>query len=361
MLRPIIAPIVLALIAVSAVSARGADAKRFTLQTDFHGKTLEGTPLFSSDAQVMLLARDGKLWDIKPQEAKNSRKTSNGFSGFSAAEMRAALEREFAGKLEITGTGHYLVAHPRNQGSQWAARFEELYRSFVHYFKVRGFNLREPQFPLVAVVWPKQEDYFRYAISDGERANPNVLGYYSPRSNRITLYDVNGGIPKADWSQNAATIIHEATHQTAFNTGIHNRFSATPKWVVEGLGTLFEAPAIWDSRNPRQSDRVNRGRLMDFKHYAKSHRKPMAFVDLISSDRLFDINPMDAYAEAWALTYFLVETDGRRFSEYLTKVSARPDFVDYPSAQRLKDFTSVFGDNFPMLESHYLRFIEQAK
>src|SRR5262245_20690259 len=31
------------------------------------------------------------------------------------------------------------------------------------------------------------------------------------------------------------TMIHEATHQVAFNTGLHSRLGCNPKWVVEGL------------------------------------------------------------------------------------------------------------------------------
>ncbi len=71
----------------------------------------------------------------------------------------------------------------------------------------------------------------------GDKIDSRVLGYYSSRSNRITLYDVGGtAAGSAAWHQNADTIIHEATHQTAYNTGVHRRFAQTPKWVVEGLG-----------------------------------------------------------------------------------------------------------------------------
>ena len=50
---------------------------------------------------------------------------------------------------------------------QWAPRFEELYRSFVHYFSARGWRLTEPQFPLIAVVFPRQIDFARQASREG--------------------------------------------------------------------------------------------------------------------------------------------------------------------------------------------------
>ena len=48
-------------------------------------------------------------------------------------------------------------------------------------------------------------------------------------------------------SENSATIIHEVTHQVAFNCGVHTRFNDVPRWVSEGLATMFEAKGVWNS------------------------------------------------------------------------------------------------------------------
>lgn len=349
------------LLAFSAAPLRGENNLNMTLEADVNGKKLSGRPLSWSDDRVYLLERDGRLAEFRPEEAKNFKKASGNFHGYSAGEMRLALERELGDKLEVTGTGHYLVAHPRGQGEQWAERFEDLYRSFVHYFSVRGFQVQEPQFPLVAIVWNKQADFVRYAQSEGAAVGPGVLGYYSPTSNRITLFDSTSKNDK-NWQQNASTIIHEATHQTAFNTGVHSRFGLPPRWVGEGLGTLYEAPGLWDPRTyTQQSDRINRGRLAQFRQYLASGRPSGAFLEIINSDRQFQTNPAAAYAEAWALTFFLSETEPRKYNQYLAKTAALPPFGEYPAARRLADFTSVFGSDLKMLEANYLRFIEGLK
>jgi len=334
----------------------------WTLRADVRGMTLEGTPIDWSDKRVYLLARDGRLWDFSPDDAKNPTRIADSFRSLTTSEMRSSLERELGGKLEITSTGHYLVAHPKGMGTEWADRFENLYRSFVHYFTVRGFKLSEPKFPLVAIVWTNQSDYFRYAQSDGAAIGPGVLGYYSPTSNRVTLYEQGGGKKKAAWHENADTIIHEATHQTAFNTGLHTRFSLPPRWVVEGLGTLYEARGVWDSRNyKQQEDRINKGRLRNFKQVVASGRPTGLMVDLINSDRLFQENPGVAYAEAWALTFYLMETQPAKYEKYLALTAQRESFEAYPAAQRMKDFISVFGSDFRMLDSNLLRFVETLK
>ena len=336
-----------------------AEASKFMMQATIDGVRVEGSPLFWSQKQVLLLARDGYLWDFKPTDAKDFRKTGFQFRSYSITEMQDRLRRELGPSFEVTSTGHYLVAHPKGQRDQWAQRFEELYRSFVVYFRTRGFEVREPEFPLVAVACKNQQEFLRQASREGPGVSTSVLGYYSMLTNRVLLFDVSGGkTSSAARQQNLDTIIHEAAHQIAFNTGIHNRFSPPPRWVTEGLGTAFEAPGVWNPRsNTRQIDRVNRGRFDDFKHLL-SKRKAGTTAELIASDRLFDSNPAAAYAEAWALTFFLAETQPRDYSKYLARTAARDPFEEYSSIERTADFTAIFGDNFRLLEARFLRYME---
>jgi Protein of unknown function (DUF1570) len=352
------ASLVLLVAALFSPAAVSAANPTWMLEAKIHGERVEGLPVGWTSDEVHLLARDGRLLDFHPSDAKDFKQTATHFHGYSASEFRDALNRELQNKLEVTGTGHYLVAHPVGQGDKWAERFEDMYRSFVHYFSVRGFRLEEPQFPLVAIVWNKQQDFFHYAASSGTPVPQGVLGFYSPASNRVMLYDSGA----KDWKQDASTIVHEATHQTAFNTGVHSRFAMPPRWLAEGLGTLYEARGIWDSRNyPNIEDRINRGRLTNFRQYLAAGRPSGAFLAIVNTDKMFQLNPGAAYAEAWALTFFLQETQSSNYAKYLAKTAARPPFSDYTSAQRLADFRSAFGDDLKMLEANYLRFIAGLK
>ena len=118
----------------------------------------------------------------------------------------------------------------------------------------------------MAVVFRDQAEYFRHAAASGTPMHPNTLGHYDPTSNRVFLFDETAGKSNADWSENADTIIHEATHQTAYNVGVHRRFAAAPRWLVEGLATMFEARGVWNAQyDHTQADRVNRGRLDGFR------------------------------------------------------------------------------------------------
>src|SRR6478672_9861263 len=192
-----------ALIAISPLCTFEARAAEPLFRLDVAGRTLEGTPLAMTDDKVFLLARDGQLTEFAPQDASNYSRLPGGFHGYSQAEIRGLLLREFGQGYEVSGVGHYLVVHPAGKRDQWAPRFEELFRSFVQYFSARGWQLTEPRFPLIAVVYPREADFWQQANREGLPRTQGVLGYYSPATNRILLFHAAAAGSGYDWATNA--------------------------------------------------------------------------------------------------------------------------------------------------------------
>jgi hypothetical protein len=340
--------------------ATPAVAADFMFQATVDGETVEGRPLAWTDYVMHLLGRDGRHHTFDPKEAKNAKKTSPQFYGYTVPEVRRLLQKEFGDSMQITTTKHYVVAHPPGASGKWASHFEELYRSFLAYFRVRGFQLEEPKFPLVAIVYANEGEFQR-AMAKQDAQMSNILGYYFFRSNRVEMYDFLADHPNADWSANADTVIHEATHQTACNVGIQNRFAPPPQWLMEGLATMFEARGVWNSQSYHSlKDRVNMTRYRDFQAGLKN-RKPGTFGNLIASDRMFETDMSQAYAEAWAMTLFLCETRPRELAAYLQKTASRPEFTNYFASQRVKDFAECFGSDFKQLEANFLNWMKQLK
>jgi hypothetical protein len=351
----------ISLVCVAACAAE-VRAAEFMFRAQVDGRALEGKPLDWNAEQMLLLGRDGRLYQFNPKLAKDAKKTSPSFVGNTAAEMKTALQQEFDNRFEVSTTRHYVVVHPRGERDQWAERFEELYNRFGHYFRVRGFSLEEPPYPLVAIVFRDQDEYFRYAAASGTPMRPGTLGHYDPQSNRVFLFDITASSPGADWSENAETIIHEATHQTAYNVGVHRRFADEPRWLVEGLATMFEAPGVWNARyDHTQVDRVNRNRLAGFHDYLAKRRQPGALASLLSSDTAFRSDPEGAYAEAWALSFYLSETQPRLYAEYLATTTRQPIFRDYPAVERMADFERIFGSDLKLFDAKFVRYIEGLK
>jgi Protein of unknown function (DUF1570) len=376
------------LVVFFCLASSASAAERRTVEFKLHGHPIQGTPLHWSHSRAQVLSRDGRLWTFSPHSTTGLRQISSSFHSYPASVMQHQLQDELGKSFRVVTTRHYLVALHQDVHTDWAGRFEDLYRSFEMYFSVRGFHLTNPEFPLVAVVWPSHESFLRVARADMPNAS-NVLGYYSPTTNRITLYDQGSSMVQDDrfakhlakssgnhiideqfnkladirtkmWEnagqgRTSHTIIHEATHQTAFNTGIHRRFNDTPRWVSEGLAMMFEARGVWDSRTyTRREDRINRDRFNRFRENVAPKQTPGLIEALIASDLLFSVNPDTAYAEAWAFSFFLVETQPRKYCDYLSLTAKR-------SGHRLEDFVSVFGSNFRLLNAHFLRFMAEVE
>ena len=353
--------LVVGLLACGANLAHAGGPAKFMMAAKVGGRLLEGQPLAWTKQQMFLLGRDGALYEFAPEAAQDSRKTASAFRSYSISEMRSRLQDEFDSSFEVSSTAHFVVVHPRGEWSAWAERLESLYRSFTHSMQVRGFPIRRPRVPLVAIVFRSQTDYYRYAAASGSPLQPGTLGHYDPQSNRIFLFDASNHQGNADWSANAETIIHEATHQTAYNVGVHRRFAEQPRWLVEGLAMMFEARGVWDARSVfKRSDRINEGRLRDFVRGAQNRPKNV-IAYLISTDQLFRSQPAEAYAEAWTLSFFLYETRPQDYSRYLELVAARKPFSKYSARERIADFATCFGNDLDLLDAQLLRFVKDLK
>jgi hypothetical protein len=328
------------------------------VEIEWDGRKLTGTVAMHDQQTGWFLERDGRLTMLELADVRDYQRLGS-YRPYSAIELREQLSREFGPGYTVSSTGHYLVVSSRGGGDRSGRLFEELYRQFVVSFAARGFKMTEPEFPLVAVVLPDEASFHKYCVAEKVRPQPGLRGYYLPSSNRVALYDAvaSGQSTSAGLD---GTVIHEATHQVAFNTGVHSRIGVTPKWVVEGLATVFEQENV--RRNDRVGplmSRVNDQRFQWFQKY-RGRRPTKSLVETIQSDRLFTSQTLDAYSEAWALMFFLLETRPADTVKYLRTLGTRDPLKDYPPEDRLRDFQSAFGTDLSLLEAHLLRYYDNV-
>jgi len=392
----------LSLVLVIAASATLRAGSLPLIEVEVESEKLQGRVDAHADNYFWLMGQDGRLHGVMNEKVKKYRQVSPQFNSWPATVLRDQLRREFGKSYDVVGTRHYTVcAIGEKKARTYAETLEELYRSFYMYFSVRGFKLNEPEFPLVAVVFPDYGSFARYAQAETVSVSKLLRGYYLNTSNRIALYEDADGVaglqsqhelpqelperlglggvvrspfrpysnvdlPAEAWRSIEATLkdtmIHEATHQVAFNTGLHSRIGATPKWVVEGLATVFEAPGIRNSStNSGVKMRINRDRYVWFGNYCKSRRKPRSLESFLASDESFKSDILDAYSEAWALSFFLIETRPRAYAEYLRTIAARDPLLVYSEKDRVADFKQTISKELPLLESEFVRFIAQIR
>lgn len=337
---------------------------------------LQGKSVAHNAQQCWLLADDGRMIEVRLSEVQSFRKAADRFRPQSLIDMRDALRREYGSRMEVATRGSYVVCSPRGKAVKYAELLQAVQGAFSTYFSRRGFKLDQPEFPLVALVFPTRAEFEEYASAEGMTVGDTLQGYYNLQTNRVALYEearLGQASPAGDegngfeftrgiaGSINAGpldTLVHEAIHQLAFNTGLHSRVGESPRWVVEGLAMLFEEETRRDGSGGRLEDRVNRGRYVWFMNSRQGRRPARRLEEFLQQDELFTSATLDAYSEAWALSFYLLETRPVEYSSYLRGIAARDPLMEYTAEQRLADFRAAFGKDLNWLEGQYLRYID---
>jgi hypothetical protein len=265
--------------------------------------------------------------------------------------------------------------------ARWVgALYERLFDAFYTFWRSKGAELHEPDFPLAAIVFDTRQNYENYARAELGPSTSTIMGFYSLHTNLVTMYDLTGQeemkfvgdrnaqarisqlLSQPNAERNVATIVHEATHQLAFNSGLQQRFTDTPFWVSEGLAVYFETPDLDNSKGWRNIGAVNRYNLINFRKYLRT-RPPGALERLLSDDKRFrdPATMADAYAEAWALNYYLIRTDGKTYARYLKLLSEQTPLVMQEPAERRDQFLKVFGKSLEELEADFLKYMRSVQ
>lgn len=331
--------------------------------------------LTAVDGGMLIVSQGGALHNVTPAKLQQKNEPGGAFKPLTQDEMARQLTAEFGEKFTIVRTQHYVVASQAGQvyGEWCGLMFERLYKAFKEQWETPPPQLTEPEFPLVVVIFSNQTEFARYAGKELGVAALQSQGYYSVRTNRVMIYDLAGpslGRPAKNMREilqkmqsvpaNVVTTIHEATHQIAFNTGVHQRYADNPLWLTEGLAMYFEAPDLRSSTGWRTVGKVNEFRIKQVKDYF-ARRPAGSLMTLISQDtRLRTAESLpDGYAEAWALTYFLMKTRREQYAKYLAKISAKPRLIWDQPDQRVRDFQEAFGSDLQKLDEDFARFIKR--
>jgi hypothetical protein len=252
-----------------------------------------------------------------------------------------------------------VLAAPAGESARWRDRFLSLLAGYNRYFNVRGWDLRQPDFPLVVIVFASQNEFYQYALAHHGHLPAQAVGSYFTKSNRCILY-TQFNSRGFDWTETEATIVHEAVHQLAYNTGMQERLFAHPLWFAEGLATMFERKAVYDLGIDRSSV-ANRSHPAQLSTLAPSLADSDLMCDeiesLIQSDDLFQNNTQKGYALAWGLTFFLAERMPERYSR-LAALQARRRFGTYSAAERQADFDAAVGLTPKEIASQLSRFLQ---
>lgn len=335
----------------------------------------------AADGGILLQTADGLLSTIERGDIVSRKKLEEPFKPLPPKELSERLISEMPGEFRTYTTPHYVVVYNTSRTyAQWTSSLlERLYKAFTNYWEGQGIELHEPEFALPVFLFANRQQYDQASREDLPGGTGSIIGFYSLRSNRINMFDLTGveavrgsgsrgSIKEINFmlSQPAAiplvaTVVHEATHQIAFNCGLQQRFADIPLWQCEGMAVYFEAPDLASTRGWRGIGRVNYPRLETFRNNLPNWQPGSLEALLRDSRRLR--NPktaVDAYADAWALNYYLIKYQPKAYTEYLKALANKRPLIDDTPKARLAEFQAHFGD-ISKLEQEFLKQMARVK
>ncbi|RMG41161.1 MAG: DUF1570 domain-containing protein [Planctomycetota bacterium] len=332
----------------AAHPARAGAARRPVVALETGAATFVGAVLGRSQSTCFLMQRDGAIATVPLARVTRFRSEPDAFRPLTVSQFKTRLVAAHSREFAWCTTPRFVVGVQAGDPRPYAELLEDVYRRFSLYWSVRGLSLRRPEFPLAAIIHTQRPSFAQRCRDDRVPVDDHVYGYYHRLHNRIIAF-----IPDDD-PNGLQTLRHEAVHQLAFNMGLHSRTGDQPEWVVEGLAMLFEA--TWDAaRRSSRRERVNPTRLRDFR--AMSHRPGLR--ELVAADTPFESRPLQAYAAAWALTFYLSETHSREYWAYLHELARQAPGDRLDGEERLRLFCKHFGNNLKLLEAAWLRFMDR--
>lgn len=352
--------------------------ERVAVVEDGRSVALEGTIVVeAADGGLLLESPDQRYHVLQPAAIVSRARIAADAVAESPRDLGRRLLAELPAGFELHFTKHYIICFDTTRDyAKWCGGlFEQLHDTFGNFWRQAGFPLEDATRPLLVVIFADRNDYEALAVRDVGAAADRVSGYYSLMSNRVATYDLTGTsgmtrprgaasgrvaseiLARPEAAGLVSTLVHEATHQVAFNRGMHRRLAPIPVWVSEGIATVFEAPDLRASSGWRGMGTVNKPRLDRF----RDSFRPGDLEPLLLDDERFrkSDTSVDAYAGAWALTWFLMETRKQAFVRYLQSLAAKAPFAPDSDDQRLREFTAAFGEPPAKIEERLLRHMAQ--
>ena len=317
--------------------------------------TMFGVPIGNFIDQILLMRNDGAIQRIPKTHIVQQTVLKDRFRTIERNEFAQQLRAEFGRKYLVKNEAPYLIVARSEHINAWTQRFRSLHHSFNLYCSTHSLPTREIEFPLVAVVFGSRNEFLKYTHSGGVKIPEFCVGYYFSDSNRILLYESEDSSTK----ETQLTICHEATHQLAFNMGLHQRRASTPLWLIEGLATMFESPKLSGLQSREGKSLWPASRKQTWQTLAKRHESVQGIVSgLIHNDKAFETDFQSAYTVAWAMTTYLSQRRSQQFGQYLQRVGNLPPFEDYTASTRVADFQNAFGTDAKLLTNKIIKHLE---
>ena len=323
------------------------------------------------------------------------------------------LLAELGERFVVMPSAHFLIYYDTTEifARQRSRLFEQLHDTYAHTFDQIHVELRKSTGRLAVILFEDEEGFKQHLGLEGET---RIAGVYNQETNRIVFYDANsdpdylhvkalvraisqellairreinqirhptaklryvrliGGhqkelaayerkLDEMIANQNVAITIHESTHALTFNLGPFEPDAKPPRWLAEGVATLFETPRLgrW-----RGAARFNAPRYLAYRDARMNGELPSLRKLLTQPDLLLRTDTVDAaYGASWAFFYFLYHVHPDPCADMLQTLrepdTTSPDAPSSPADDNIvSDLELLVGRSVDLLEEDWHAFMD---
>jgi hypothetical protein len=260
---------------------------------------------------------------------------------------------------------------------------ESMFTTFFDHFRAKGFEIREPGYKLPVAILDSQSGFEAYL---GHKMSPLIRGFYQMDTNRFVMYDygqndawvafqrtvekrgsqINGIFDRQRYRQsvrrqtqdfrndaNTSTVMHEVSHQLAYNCGLLNRDVQPPPWLAEGMACYCESTAngAWQGLGEANVERLKdlaslqrAGELVSVRELVRTGRWLSSATE---QHRLIAY-----YAQSWALFRMLMEEEPAGMRTFLSLI-----YNEHAPERFLAHFQQAFGADLSKMERRHSAYI----
>jgi hypothetical protein len=267
---------------------------------------------------------------------------------------------------------HFVLVYTsdREKAQALGARLESVYQWNVKYMKMLDIpRIRMPKAKLEIFFFGTHEEYTAYQTLNGWR-NMGAIGFYMRTNNRSAFFDMmtyppykqqldrvkDKSVPAAERQrvrsriehevahENLEVVQHEAAHHIHFNLGIFPAQGDVPRWMTEGLATMFEVPP---SDAGASFGAINHFRVYHFRNAFGDRGQNLPDMrQFILNDGVFQQLGFHGYSIGWALNHYLFREHNEAYAKWMQLLAKRDDdwSLRLETAEKQEQFEEIFGE-----------------
>ena len=269
-------------------------------------------------------------------------------------------------------TDHFILVYTsdKEQAQQLGSRLESVYKWAVKYMEMLDIpHTERPDAKLEIFFFGTHQEYDAYQRYNGW-SSMGAIGFYMRTNNRSAFFDMmtyppyrgiqerakdpqtppqerrrlTNTLKRLIEHENLEVVQHEAAHHIHFNIGIYPKGGDIPRWMSEGLATMFEVPP---SGLGASLGATNHYRLFHFRRtFGDRGERLPPMRQFILNDGVFFQLGFHGYSIGWALNHYLYRTQREKYAEWMRLLAKRPDDFTQrvETSEKQEQFEDIFGE-----------------